>query len=412
MSPIGQVLPLVSGLWPFVSESKPRRDLPSRMHKRIAILADFPWGFFAEGATGRGGGQACTWLAQLADEFSKGTGYEIHWVSLDRSRMWGGVQKREWDGQWFLRVPAGRRRIDLELAYLPSRLALSRALRGIKPNLLHCWGTEESFGGMLGWRGLPGLLSMQGVLTEYARIGSFSGMRFWEKLARSEPKIVRKATLVTCESQWGIDRVREVAPTADLRMVEYGVHPGFYDLQWTPEEQCPYVLYSGSIDRRKGVDILIEATESLTERRWKLKLAGDGPLRQMLEARNTPGVEWLGVLNWRDLQRELAGASCLVLPTKADTSPNVAKEARVVGLPVITTRHGGQAGYIADGENGLIVEPVVPEGIARALARVMEDRELARAMGACHHERDREYFRPERTASGFIALYDELLARL
>jgi glycosyltransferase involved in cell wall biosynthesis len=214
---------------------------------------------------------------------------------------------------------------------------------------------------------------------------------------------------VTCESQWGIGKVKEVCPDLDVRQVEYGVHPSFYNLQWTPDDKQPYALYSGSIDSRKGVEILLDAVETIPDRAWRLKLAGDGPLREALKARGIPGVEWLGLLVWEDLQRELSQARCVVLPTRADTSPNVVKEARVMGLPVVTTIHGGQSGYIYDGENGIIVNPLEPSGLAHALQKLMSNPELARKMGANHHAKDRAYLLPSNTARGFTETYDELL---
>jgi glycosyltransferase involved in cell wall biosynthesis len=378
----------------------------------IAILADFPWSFFGEGATGRGGGQACTWLAQLAEVFAKKSGYEVHWVSLDRSQLWGKTERQEWGGQFFHRIPAGMARIDLTLGYWPSRFLLMRELKRIHPDLVHCWGTERSYPVVCGLLSVPSILSMQGVLTEYQRIGSFTGNRFWERMVKWEPRFLKAATVVTSESQWGIDRVKEACPGVETRQVEYGVHPSFYDLKWTPNHDDPYAIYSGSLDSRKGVDLLLDAVSMVRDRKWRLKLAGDGELRAALQARGTPGVEWLGLLNWNQLQQELSSATCLVLPTRADTSPNVSKEARVIGLPVITTIHGGQAGYIRDGENGIIVNPLEPAGLAAALDRLMTDPHLARRMGAARHEEDRAYFRPEETARGFLAIYDELTANI
>jgi glycosyltransferase involved in cell wall biosynthesis len=109
------------------------------------------------------------------------------------------------------------------------------------------------------------------------------------------------------------------------------------------------------------------------------------------------------------MQEVLAGALCFVLPTRGDTSPNSVKEARVVGLPVVTSAHGGQSGYILNGQNGCIVDPLTSEGIAEALDRIMTDPDLARRMGAERHQHDREYFMPDNTANGFRRIYRELL---
>lgn len=377
--------------------------------KTIAILADFPWSYFDAGAVGRGGGQACTWLAQIAEQFTKTQTYRIHWISIDRGSFSGRVTTRQWANQIFTRIPGGNARLDLLSGFRISKWLLGRELRKIRPDLLHCWGTERSYPIVCGSYPMPSILSMQGILTEYARIGSFAGNAYWTRLAAWEPRFLKSATMVTAESQWGLDRVREAAPGTDVRMVEYGVHPSFFELTWSPDTAQPYALYSGSIDQRKGVDILIDAVAEIPNRNWRLKMAGDGPLRPQLEARQVPGVEWLGVLDWKAMQHELSHAICVVLPTKADTSPNVSKEARVVGLPVITTQHGGQAGYIEDGVNGFIVNPLDSHALAKALSVLMGNFCRAKDMGAARHAIDREYFLPEHTANGFLAIYSEML---
>jgi glycosyltransferase involved in cell wall biosynthesis len=50
------------------------------------------------------------------------------------------------------------------------------------------------------------------------------------------------------------------------------------------------------------------------------------------------------------------------------------------GKPVIATATGGLTELIADGKNGLLIEQS-GEALAAAIARVLDDRELARAMG-------------------------------
>jgi glycosyltransferase involved in cell wall biosynthesis len=377
--------------------------------KRIAILADFPWSYFDSGATGRGGGQGCTWLTQLAEEYAKQDRYEIHWVSLAGGLQGFKTLTREWGGQHFHRLPGLKRSIDIRLGFLTSAWQLRRILKRLQPDLVHCWGTETPYPTACGDTRFPVLLSMQGILTEYDRIGGLPDFSYWRRLVARERVALRRATAVTCESHWGIQKVLAEHPAARTYQVEYGVNPAFYQVAWEPDAERPYALFSGSMDWRKGVDVLVEAMRLLPERNWRLKLAGDGGMLEEIRALGLPGVECLGLLDWSRMRAELAGASCLVLPTRADTSPNVVKEARVVGLPVITTVHGGQAGYIRDGENGFIVNPLEPQGLAHALQKLMKDPELGRKMGNARHEEDRAYFLPSNTARGFVKVYDELL---
>ena len=76
-------------------------------------------------------------------------------------------------------------------------------------------------------------------------------------------------------------------------------------------------------------------------------------------------------------------------------------------IPVITTLHGGQAGYIRDGENGRIVEPLNPGNLAAALSEVMKSHETVLSMGKTRHQEDRDYLHSRRTAEGFVSIYNE-----
>jgi glycosyltransferase involved in cell wall biosynthesis len=373
---------------------------------RIAILADFPLSALTGGAVGRGGGQGCTWLPQLAQAFHGHKDLDIHWVTLDRTIR--KTKLNQAHGQHFHRVPAVKFSIDLALNYLPARIVLGREIRRIRPDLVHAWGTESIHPCALQDFKGPSILSMQGVLTEYDRIGGLPDDWRWRRLVRSESGFIRSATIVTSESLWGIDKVRAVHPSADCRMVEYGVHPSFYELPWQPDPQKPYALYVGGADKRKGVDILIDALKQIPERNWEVRFAGDPAIQQACDAAGLHNVRSLGLLPWPEMQRQLQGAWCAVLPTRGDTSPNSVKEARVIGVPVVTSNHGGQAGYIIDGVNGRIVDPLDARNLAAALENVMSSHVRATYLGHGHHQEDREYLHPLRTAEGFAEIYRQI----
>ncbi|MEX1114485.1 MAG: glycosyltransferase family 4 protein [Akkermansiaceae bacterium] len=375
---------------------------------KIAILAEFPLSALSGGAVGRGGGQGCTWLPQLALAFQEYKDLEIHWVILDRTIR--KTQVIEALGQHFHRVPALKFSVDLALNYLPARFALGRVIRKIKPDLVHAWGTELIYPAALQDFKGPTILSMQGVLTEYQRIGGLPDDWRWRKMISSEPHFIRSATIVTSESQWGIDKVKAIHPQVDCRMVEYGVHPRFYDITWQPDPANPYLLFVGGAGPRKGFDLLLDALALLPDRNWELRLAGDDEMRLQVESRGLAKVRCLGLLPWDQMQRELQGAWASVLPTRGDTSPNSVKEARVIGVPVITTKFGGQSGYVMDGINGRIVDPLDAAGIAAAMKDVMGSIDCARELGAGRHSEDRAYLRPERTADGFASIYQNLIS--
>jgi glycosyltransferase involved in cell wall biosynthesis len=106
----------------------------------------------------------------------------------------------------------------------------------------------------------------------------------------------------------------------------------------------------------------------------------------------------------------MAKAWCLALPTRADTSPNVVKEARVIGLPVITTRNGGQASYVQDGEDGYFVECGDIKGLVEKLKTVLGSLATTKKLGELGQQRYRHLFAADQTAKRFQVLYRKMLS--
>jgi glycosyltransferase involved in cell wall biosynthesis len=373
--------------------------------KKVCIFAQFPIGVLEAAMAGRGGGHAATWLPQLARAWETQDQFEIHWCILDKVPK--PKTSTAWN-QWFHQLPSGSITGGLVTARLPQRLACRKIISQIQPDLIHCWGTETLNGSALYEFPGPSILSMQGVVTALARTGHLKGWR-WKLFEAYEGGSIRRASLVTSESRWGLDRVNEIVPGKRTRQIEYGVFPSFYDVAWAPDRAEPRILFAGGLASLKGVDIQLQMLKQNPQRKWTMAFAGDGPLAQALRELNDPKVEILGTLKTPELQQEMAKAWALVLPSRADTSPNVVKEARVIGLPVVGSPHGGHAEYIDHGKDGFIVPSEDPNEWFNALNPLASDYDLCQSTGTARHEFFREYFRPEKTAEAFLELYREML---
>jgi glycosyltransferase involved in cell wall biosynthesis len=375
--------------------------------KKICILADFPTGALEGDMAGRGGGHAATWLPQLAKAWENQKAFEIHWCVLD-ARMSNTVSKQCWN-QYFHKLPCPSVTTSMLLLRWPQRLIYRKIFQQISPDLVHCWGTETLHGAALFEFKAPSILSMQGVITTCFKTGDLQGWR-WKLFRRWEPTSMRKASLITCESQWGMDQVNSIVPGKRMNRVEYGVFPSFYQVSWQPDSRVPRILFVGGLNRLKGIDLLISMLRDYPSLPWKLVFAGAGYLAEELRTLNHPSVELLGTLKTNQVQEEMSKAWALVHPSRADTSPNVVKEARVIGLPVIGSPNGGHAEYIEHGKDGFIVDSDNPDDWFAALNQLGTDYNLCRQMGALNHQSYREYFRPEKTAEEFLNLYREMLS--
>jgi glycosyltransferase involved in cell wall biosynthesis len=372
---------------------------------KVAIIAQFPLCALENESGGRGAGQASTWLPQLAMAWENQYACEIHWCVLDRATGKKMATSR-WN-QTFHRLPTSSISAGIILGRMPQRLAFRRVLREIRPDIIHCWGTESLHGAALCEFDGPSILSMQGIIHACSKTGDLNGWR-WKLLKHWESVSMRLASIVTSESQWGLDRVGELVPKKPTRKIEYGVSPSFYEIKWEPLENRPRILFAGGLTRLKGADILIEMLRRHPRRSWKLAFAGDGYLKQRILDLGDPDVEILGLLKTNELQMQMARAWALVVPSRADTSPNVVKEARVIGLPVVASPNGGHAEYVDSGTDGWIVASEDPDAWFDALEKVCFNYQKSCEMGLLRHEFFRDHFRPEKTAESFLSLYQSV----
>ncbi len=87
-------------------------------------------------------------------------------------------------------------------------------------------------------------------------------------------------------------------------------------------------------------------------------------------------------------------------------------EAAAAGLPVIVTQNGGPSESLVDDEleYGVLIDPEDPADIARGLERVLEDIEAWRTFAARGHQRVLDRYTWERTAGGYLARIEEMVA--
>jgi glycosyltransferase involved in cell wall biosynthesis len=375
---------------------------------RVAILADAVFDQLGGSASGRPDGRAATWLPAFADELLRQEGISVLWLSL--SRHLPAPCENALGQHRFVELPGPPVSVDTWLSYRLARSRLLDVLRGESIDVLHCWGSESAYPSVLGAIAKPSLLSLNGVIASLVSRDVLPEGRWWKRQAAHERRWLPKADRVAVESRWAAEEVGKVAPGVATSIIPYGVHPSFYPLTWEPDPEDPYVLFAGTLSRGKGLDVLLDALALLPDRSWSCRIAGDGPLAGELEKRALPRVSALGSLDWPQYQEVLRKAWMLVLPTRADAHPNVIKEARVLGLPVLASAEGGHSGFLSDGGNSWILPDLTPRALAEQLDRRMADLSALKAAGAVNHAGDRQLFESRRCAVEFATLYREMAA--
>jgi len=373
--------------------------------KKIAILSDFPLHVLPGSPFPSPAGHYATWLPQLAEAFAGEKDFEFHWLTLDSS-LSEELSIQAWS-QTFHVLPSWKRGRAATL-FWADRHAICQKIGQIHPDLVHGWGNENIWGWATVASARKNIFSIQGLLGAYGKLGH-QGLRD-RLMAQIEPMVLRRAGVLTAESPWTVGHVKDLYGRNDVRMVEYGVPQEFFDAEYAPDTTNPYAVMIGTADFRKGVDFAIELFSRPELAHLRLKVIGGvTPFGEKWKKISPSNIEWLGRKNQSEIIRLMAGATCLVLPTRGDTGPTVAKEARVIGLPLVASPHGGHIQYVEHEKNGFVLGLEDPELWSRAIRYLFADIARAQSMGQVSQQRQRELLRPSETARHFLNLYSEIL---
>ena len=158
------------------------------------------------------------------------------------------------------------------------------------------------------------------------------------------------------------------------------------------------VLSIGQLSPGKGHAFLIEAFKKIVSEfpDAVLRIAGDGALRQQLEALAAAkglerSVHFLGLISHEAVLRNIERSAVVVMPSLptlgGEGLPYAVLEAMERARPVVATRSGGIPELVEDGETGYLIDDADPELIAPAILRLLGDPELARRLGAKGREK-------------------------
>ena len=178
----------------------------------------------------------------------------------------------------------------------------------------------------------------------------------------------------------------------------------------------PVFAFVGRLVPEKGVDVLLRAAAQLArERKFRLKIIGDGPEREKLEGLVNElnllyVVEFFGWVQEPDLSAVIEDCAGVIMPSICEeAAPLSAIEQMMRGKLIIASDIGGLSEMV--GATGL----KFPAGNALALARCMElaidDLELRRVLSCAAYLRARQLFSADRMVTDHLTLYREVLAK-
>lgn len=207
--------------------------------------------------------------------------------------------------------------------------------------------------------------------------------------------------------RWADHVIAHAATAREQLITQYGcrherVHVipiGSYDFYRTiahntKPERPNTILFFGRIWEYKGLQYLIEAEPLITKAIPDacIIIAGHGEnFEKYRQGMINPNR--FEVHNYRIPEKEVAHffqqASVVVLPYIEASQSGVIPLAYAFGKPVVATTVGGIPEVVDNGVTGYLVPPQDPDSLAKAIIRILQDKELRRQMGQKALEKSR-----------------------
>lgn len=206
--------------------------------------------------------------------------------------------------------------------------------------------------------------------------------------------------------------VREFRPDSDA--------PSRVRAELRLPDTTPLVVGLGRLVYKKGFGVLLDAWPQVLVHHpeARLVIVGYGDLRESLDQQASQlgiahRVHFTGQLERARAAAYLAAADVFALPIVsaqgADGLPNTLLEAMGAARPIVASRVAGVPDVIEDGRHGLVVPDRDPVALATAIVRLLDNRTLARQMGAAARQRIENELTWEHTVARFERVYRQVV---
>ena len=356
-----------------------------------------------------------TWQQVLLGEFANKSHLQLHVIALRKQIPQDVSFERQGACFHVLKAPGGLRAPSF---FWLDTFLIGRLLKRLKPDLIHAWGLEKGAGLVASRLRYPYVVTIQGLLSWYKEQTTVNAYHRFTGLF--ERRSLTRAQAVTTESAFAVHYLRQRYPGLRAHQVEHAPNWLFHQIERQPQTKPLRFLCVGTVGHRKGTDLLLRAFDQLVPGyEFELIFVGGrsddpflAPLKTSLQAELWNRVTFKTDLPPAQVAKEMSLATILVLPTRADTSPNAVKEAVVGGLPVVASDVGGIPDYVTPNKNGLLFPPGNLEELVRALRAACQHSLFSHGqVESTTLEQTRDYLSPARMERRFFEIYQDLARR-
>jgi glycosyltransferase involved in cell wall biosynthesis len=269
----------------------------------------------------------------------------------------------------------------------------------------------------------PTVIAPEGCLDSYAL--RLAKLKKWVALQLYEKRNLKRARCIYALSDAEASSIRAFGLTNDIAVLPNGVSADWleqggggasFKKTFAIDPDKRIVLYVGRLHPKKGLELLINAANSVRQllSGWVIAIVGDGDpayTKALMDLAREKGlqdlVRFVGPLYGQEKRDAFDAASVFVLPSYSEGAPMSVLEALAAAVPVITTYSSPWSELQTNG-CGWWVE-ATQEGITGALhAAVQKSPEGMRQMGKQGRELVREKYTWRKIAEQTALLYHYL----
>jgi len=281
----------------------------------------------------------------------------------------------------------------IEQSSLQKLYRFASLVRTLKPEIVHCFSDYLNFAAFFGARA-GGAIAVGAIRGEINLTELMESRPVFWRLSSSLPRhqisnshSAKKAMVQ--RAKWFAPKQTLVVPNA-LDLDRYRVAP-------VPKSPPFPILGIGSLVSCKRWDRVLKVAAELKRRDIPcvVQIAGDGPLREELEAlRSAMGVtERVQFLGYRkDIPDLIASAGCIVHTSDSEGLPNALMEAMASGRAVVATDVGDVSRLIENGKTGFVVPANDSEALLSRIIEMIADVNIAERLGLAARDYARRNF--------------------
>lgn len=238
----------------------------------------------------------------------------------------------------------------------------------------------------------------------------------WHGFVRTQAATARRLPRFLCVSEASRQAYAErcgVDP-ARIAVAHNGIDHETFNVDPAVERDPDLIVAMASADVPiKGLDVLIEALAKIAPERpgLRLRVIGtlrEGPTKRMLDRTGlSDRVEFRAGLTRTEIAHLFRRAGLFVSASRFEGFGFPPAEAMACGAPVVVS-DGGALPEVA-GDAGIVTPVGDAQALARAIAHVVDNRDIAEAMSARGAEWARSAFVWDHHAQAAISLYHELI---